>query len=68
MGLNWGGVVYPWASGRVIATIVVGAISLVAFGLWETFMKLKEPLVPIWVFRNRGWFAATIISGLGASI
>lgn len=68
MGLNWGGVVYPWASARVIATIVIGALALIAFVLWECLMKLKEPLVPMWVFQNRGWLAATIISGLGASI
>lgn len=31
MGLGWGGQKYPWRSAHVIATIVVGACSLVAF-------------------------------------
>lgn len=68
MGLNWGGAVYPWKSGHVIGTIVAGAVGLVIFVLWESYAKLKEPLVPMHLFRNGGWNAATILSGLGASV
>lgn len=68
MGLNWGGTVYPWKSAHVIATIVAGFIGLVVFVLWESFMNLKEPLVPMHLFKNHGWNAATILSGLGASV
>lgn len=68
MGLNWGGSVYPWKSGYVIGTIVAGFIGLVAFVLWELYAPLKEPLVPMHLFRNGGWNAATILSGLGASV
>lgn len=68
MGLNWGGSVWPWSSAHVIATIVVGFVALCLFVLWESFGKLKDPLVPMHLFRNRGWNAATIVSGLGASI
>lgn len=31
IGLNWGGIVYPWKSGRVVGTIVAGFITLVIF-------------------------------------
>ena len=68
MGLNWGGSVHPWASAYVIATIVVGFCSLVAFVCWQKFMPLNEPLMPLHIFRNRGWLLATIVSGLGASM
>lgn len=68
MGLNWGGSLYAWDSAHVIATIVIGALSLVVFVFWETFMNLKEPLVPMYVFNNRGWVCATLISGIGASM
>lgn len=68
MGLNWGGGVYPWQSAHVIATVVVGFFALVIFVLWESFMKLKEPLMPINLFTNRGWNVATIVSGVGASM
>jgi hypothetical protein len=45
----------------------VGVVSLIAFVLWETFANLKEPLVPMYVFDNRGWVCSTLISGVGAS-
>ncbi|KPM45406.1 hypothetical protein AK830_g1218 [Neonectria ditissima] len=68
MGLNWGGSAYPWKSAHVIGTIVAGVVGLVLFVLWESFAKLKEPLVPMHLFKNHGWNAATILSGLGASV
>jgi MFS family permease len=34
IGLAWGEGTYPWSSAHVIATIVVGAVALVAFVLW----------------------------------
>lgn len=67
MGLNWGGSVYPWSSTYVIATIVVGAVTLILFVLWETFARLKEPLVPMNLFGNYSWNASVILTGLGAS-
>lgn len=68
MGLNWGGGVYPWKSGYVIGSIVSGFVGLVVFVLWESFANLKEPLVPMHLFKNGSWVAATILSGLGASV
>ncbi|KAH8736418.1 fungal trichothecene efflux pump-domain-containing protein [Ilyonectria robusta] len=68
MGLNWGGSVYPWKSAHVIGAIVSGIVGLVLFVLWESYAKLKEPLVPMHLFKNQGWNAATILSGLGASV
>ena len=68
MGLNWGGGVYAWDSARVIATIVVGFCALVGLVLWECFMKLKEPLVPMKLFLHWPWVATVILSGLGQSI
>lgn len=68
MGLNWGGSVYAWKSAHVIAAIVAGFVGLVLFVLWECFVNLKEPLVPMRFFRNYGWDASVILSGLGASV
>lgn len=34
IGISWGGSLYPWNSAQVIATIVVGVVTLVAFGFW----------------------------------
>lgn len=53
------GIVYvqllPSNSPTVIALLVVGFASLIFFGLWETFAKLKEPLAPTRLFTaNKG--------------
>jgi ATP/ADP translocase len=68
MGLNWGGASWPWDSAHVIATIVVGFFALVAFVLWECYMNLQEPLVPMRLFLHKSWVASTVLSGLGQSI
>lgn len=68
MGLSWGGSVYPWASSHVIATLVVGIVALIAFILYECFVDLEEPLVPMSLFSNYGWNASVILTGLGASV
>ena len=38
IGLSWGGTTYPWKSAAVICTIVIGFLTLLAFGLYG---KLK---------------------------
>ena len=68
MGLSWGGSLYPWKSARVIATIVIGCILLVIFFVYEAYAKLKEPLLPMSVFDNRGWVITTILWGLGSAL
>ncbi|CAO2655346.1 Nn.00g104100.m01.CDS01 [Neocucurbitaria sp. VM-36] len=53
------GIVYtttlPSKDPKVIGTLVSGFATLVAFGLWETFAPLKQPLTPTHVFtRDKG--------------
>lgn len=67
MRISWGGSYYPWKSTHVIATILIGFLSLVAFVLYETFMPLKEPLVPMHLFRNIRWVADTLLVALGGA-
>ncbi|OBT52119.1 hypothetical protein VE04_06965 [Pseudogymnoascus sp. 24MN13] len=68
MGLSWGGALYPWNSGHVIGTIVVGFSLLVLFVLYETFVPLREPLLPMHLFKNRGWVISVILWSLGAAV
>ena len=68
MGVSWGGSYYPWKSAHVIATIVVGFLSLVAFVLYEIFAPLKEPLVPMNLFLSRPWVADILLVALRASV
>jgi MFS family permease len=46
VGLNFGGTDYPWKSAPTIATITVGGITLVVFGLYEAVVPLKAQLIP----------------------
>ncbi|OBT54401.1 hypothetical protein VE04_10332 [Pseudogymnoascus sp. 24MN13] len=68
LGLSWGGSLHPWSSAAVIAPIVIGAVTLVVFALYETYMPLEEPLVPMHIFRNKGWTASTLLLSIGASV
>jgi hypothetical protein len=43
-GLTWGGVRYPWLSGRVLLPLVVGLIGLVVFIIYEIYF-CKPPVV-----------------------
>ncbi|KAF2817251.1 TRI12-domain-containing protein [Mytilinidion resinicola] len=68
MGLSWGGVLHPWKSAHVISTIVIGFFLLVAFFVYEAYADLKEPLVPLSLYRNRGWVATTLLWGTGSAL
>lgn len=68
MGLSWGGTVYPWKSAHVITTVVLGAICLIAFTLYECFVPLEEPMVPKHLFQNGPWVASITLLGIGASV
>lgn len=68
LGLSWGGVVYPWKSAATIASIVVGFCVMVLFVLWEIYAPLKEPLIPMHLFKNGKWVISCILLGLGAGV
>lgn len=68
MGLSWGGQLHPWKSAYVIATIVVGAVLLVVFGLYEAFVPLREALLPTHIIKHRDFMFAVTIWSLGSAI
>ncbi|KAK5117986.1 hypothetical protein LTR62_004030 [Meristemomyces frigidus] len=66
MGLSWGGIAYPWGSAHVIATIVVGFTLLVAFVLWEAYGHKGDPLLPLHLFKTRGYLAMVLTAMVGS--
>ncbi|KXL43763.1 hypothetical protein M433DRAFT_5374 [Acidomyces richmondensis BFW] len=68
MGLSWGGTVYPWKSGHVIATIVVGFLALVIFVLWDAYGHRGDPLLPLHLFKTRGYLAMVITAMVGSCV
>lgn len=61
LGFTWAQGLYAWNSARVIASIVVGGLTLVAFGLYETYMPLKQPLLPVRLFKIPNIVACIVI-------
>lgn len=59
LALQWGGVTYSWSSGRVVALLVVFAVSLLGFFLWMWY-KGEKALLPLRIARQRsvaaGWW------------
>ncbi|KAF2650884.1 MFS general substrate transporter [Lophiostoma macrostomum CBS 122681] len=68
LGLSSGGSLYPWKDAHVVAPLVIGFLCLVALFAYETLVDLKEPLMPMHFFRNRGWVASMLSLSLGASV
>lgn len=68
LGLSSGGSLHPWTDARVIAPLVIGFVCLVALFFYETYMDLKEPLIPMHLFQNRGWVASMLSLSIGASV
>lgn len=44
-GLQWGGYQYPWKSAHVLVPLILGAVLLIAFGVWEVKVA-KYPMFP----------------------
>lgn len=51
MGIVWASA-YSSTDPHVVATLVVGAVVLVLFALWETYGNLKYPLTPTAIFTS----------------
>ncbi|EXJ78178.1 hypothetical protein A1O3_09339 [Capronia epimyces CBS 606.96] len=68
MGLSWGGSVHPWRSAYVICTMVIGLLMLVGFVLWEAWATLQEPMLPLHLFKQRGFASAVLMVSIGASV
>lgn len=66
LGLNWGGVTYPWSSAPVLAPLIIGVVILCLFLIWEAkFAAL--PIIPVHIFRNKtvsGVYIVTLMNGM----
>ncbi|KAF2733303.1 MFS general substrate transporter [Polyplosphaeria fusca] len=61
LGLNWGGVSYPWGSAHVVAPIVIAFACFLALGLWEVYGNLKYPILPPKLFKKWRDFTALLV-------
>ncbi|KAF7308181.1 Iron permease [Mycena chlorophos] len=69
IGLTWGGSAYAWNSAHVLATLIIGFVLLIVFGLYEAFL-VKAPVRPTTpgdILGNRtslGGLISTAVHGL----
>ncbi|MEV0714153.1 MFS transporter [Asanoa sp. NPDC050611] len=47
-----------WGAGQVVVALVVAAVGIVAFGLWER--RVPEPMLPLGLFRDRNFSGASL--------
>ena len=67
-GISVGGTTYPWVSAAPISMIILGLLTLVAFGLWEALHKQPQPIAPPRIFTSIPWLAGAITLGFAASV
>jgi MFS family permease len=58
LAVTLGGEQYAWTSPLIIAMMVAAAASLAAFPVWE--LRVKEPIFPLALFKNRTFALAQI--------
>jgi EmrB/QacA subfamily drug resistance transporter len=51
LALKMGGIDYAWSSWQIIGLFALGALSMISFFFIE--MKVKEPILPLGLFKNR---------------
>src|ERR1700753_1587189 len=54
IGLTWGGSTYPWNSGHVVSTLVMGCVGLLCFGLYE-WLAVSEGIFDHRMFYSRNF-------------
>lgn len=64
LALVWGGNEYTWNSSLIISLFVFSLVSLITFGFVET--KVKEPILPLSLFKNRIFTVSALITFLTA--
>lgn len=65
LALSWGGSKHPWKSATIITMLVVGVSTLVAFALYEIYMPLHTPLLPMKLFKIRNFVVAVVVGSCG---
>lgn len=61
LGFTWAQGTYPWKSAHVITSLIVGTLILVAFAFYEILMPLKQPLLPVRLFKIRNITACVFV-------
>ncbi|KIH87497.1 siderophore iron transporter [Sporothrix brasiliensis 5110] len=65
VALNWGGSTYPWTDAHVLAPLIIGCVLAPVFALYETYVPLTQPILPVKLLKNRAYVAIVIVACIG---
>lgn len=69
LGVSWGGNPQPWTSARILGLLISGAVTLVAFVVYEVYTPSPNPFIDLQLFKNvRGFVCLNIISAAAGAI
>ncbi|EHK97156.1 putative HC-toxin efflux carrier TOXA [Glarea lozoyensis 74030] len=74
MAINWGGITYPWGSGRIIALFVVSGVLFAVLAVQQVFNIFTSEgrrLIPVQFFKSRTvliLFSSTAAGGAAAFV
>ncbi|KAL4884842.1 major facilitator superfamily domain-containing protein [Aspergillus karnatakaensis] len=64
--LTWGGILYSWSSWRTLVPLIIGAVGIIVFTVYEA-RYATDPIIPPKIFQNRTAsvsFAGSFLQGL----
>lgn len=67
IALQWGGSTYAWSSGRVIALLVVFAVTFVTFAVLQVIRPVDRVTIPMPIIKNRSIVAGMWYTFFGGS-
>jgi MFS family permease len=66
LALTWGGATYPWGSAQVVGLLFAAGVLYLAFLITERFVR--EPLLPLDLFRNQVFAASGLLALAGGMV
>jgi MFS family permease len=70
IAINWGGITYPWNSGRIIALFVVSGVLFMILGIqqvWNISTTASRRIIPVQFFRSRTVLVLFSITAAGGA-
>lgn len=70
LAINWGGITYPWNSGRIIALFVISGVLFIFLGIqqvYNIFTSLERRIIPVQFFRSRSVLILFSVTAAGGA-
>lgn len=68
LAFTWAEGTYAWRSAHVIAPLVVGVLTIIAFICYEAYMPLKQPLLPLRLFKHKNLIPIVLVGCVGQMV